>query len=488
VCRIGKPARAVGNEGPGTDLRDPLRQRVDLALGRIGPAHLLGHVAFVDMTAAHNITIDGADQIGVLGRRDPAIVRQRAHIPQGRDPLARRGQVADGGIADHRLQRLLVDRRRRPGQPFDRRRGLDRPAQRVETGKLELGGAPLQHPDRLEIVRLDLFDEVVVERIDLAGDPERTVAHVTAGAAGDLAKLRGGELAVLVAVEFAVLREGDMVDIEIEPHADCIGGDQIVNITRLVERDLGVARARAERAEHHRRAAALATDQLGDRVDLVGGKGNDCRARRQPRDLLGARIGKMRHARPGYHRQALEQLFQNAAHCGRAEQKRFLPAAQMQDTVGEDMAALQIAGELHLVDRHKGGVGLARHRLHCTDRETRAGRLDLLLAGNQRDIVGADPLGDTPIDLARQKPQWQADHTCFVRDHPFDGEMGLAGIGRSENRGHVAPGHNQRTMLFRLDIHEMAIRPFAPMPFCRRPIVPAPCTVGEVRADFATKT
>jgi hypothetical protein len=45
---------------------------------------------------------------------------------------------------------------------------------------------------------------VVVERIDLAGDAERAVAHVPAGAAGDLAELAGIEIAVLEAVELAV--------------------------------------------------------------------------------------------------------------------------------------------------------------------------------------------------------------------------------------------------------------------------------------------
>ena len=61
-------------------------------------------------------------------------------------------------------------------------------------------------------MRLDLVDQFVVERIDLAGDAERAVAQMPAGAAGDLAELGGGEIAVLVAVELAVLGEGDMVD------------------------------------------------------------------------------------------------------------------------------------------------------------------------------------------------------------------------------------------------------------------------------------
>ena len=80
-----------------------------------------------------------------------------------------------------------------------------------------------------------------------------------------------------------------MVDVEVEPHADRVGGDEIIDIAGLVDLDLGVAGARRERAEHHGRAAALAADQLGDGVDLLDREGDDGRARRQARDLLGRR-------------------------------------------------------------------------------------------------------------------------------------------------------------------------------------------------------
>ena len=116
----------------------------------------------------------------------------------------------------------------------------------------------------------------------------------------------------------------------------------------------------------------------------------------------------------------------------------------MQDAVGEDVAALEIAGELHLVDGDEGGVGLARHRLDGADRIARAGRHDLLLAGDQRDLVRADLLADAGIDLARQQPQRQADHAALMRDHALDGEMRLAGVGRTEHGGHVAAGQDQR--------------------------------------------
>ncbi len=115
-----------------------------------------------------------------------------------------------------------------------------------------------------------------------------------------------------------------------------------------------------------------------------------------------------------------------------------LAPAQVQDAVGEDMAALEIAGQLHLVDRDEGCHGLARHGLDRADREARHMRRDLFLAGDQRNIVRTDLLDDTRIDLARQKAQRQADHAAFMRHHALDRVMRLAGVGRSKHRSHAA--------------------------------------------------
>ena len=87
--------------------------------------------------------------------------------------------------------------------------------------------------------------------------------------------------------------EGDVVDVEVEPHADRVGGDEVIDVAGLEELDLRVAGARRERAEHHRGAAALAADQLGDGVDLLGREGDDGGAARQARDLLLAGEGQL---------------------------------------------------------------------------------------------------------------------------------------------------------------------------------------------------
>ena len=395
----------------------------------------------------------------MLRRRYSAIVGQRADFPEQRHPFVATREIADGGIARQVLQRLRVDRGQRPRQALDGSRRLDRFSQRIEARKIEPDGAPLQHLHRIEVVPLDLLDQFLVQRVDLAGDAEGAVAQMAAGAAGDLAKFGGRQVAILIAVEFPVLREGDVVEVEIEAHADGVGGDEVVDVAGLVERHLRVAGARGERAEHDGGAAALAADQLGDRVDLVGREGDDRRAAWQARQLLLAGIGKVRQARPRHDGNALQQPLDDAAHGRGAEKQRLLPAAQMQDPVGEDVAALEISGELHLVDRDEGRVGLARHRLHRADRVSRTRRLDLLLAGDQRHLVRPDLLADAGIDFARQQPQRQADDAAFMRHHAFDGEMRLAGVGGSKYRCDIAPRQDQRLGLLRMNGHRFGTWP-----------------------------
>ena len=46
-----------------------------------------------------------------------------------------------------------------------------------------------------------------------------------------------------------------------------------------------------------------------------------------------------------------------------------------------------------------------------------------------------DPLAHLVVDLAREQPQRQPDHARGMRQHPLDGEVGLAGVGRPEHRG-----------------------------------------------------
>ena len=77
----------------------------------------------------------------------------------------------------------------------------------------------------------------------------------------------------------------------------------------------------------------------------------------------------------------------------------------MQHAIGEDMTALEVGGELNLVDGKESNVEVARHRLDGCHPEARIGRLDLLFAGDERHRFGADPLHRPIVDFTRQQPQ-----------------------------------------------------------------------------------
>ncbi len=101
----------------------------------------------------------------------------------------------------------------------------------------------------------------------------------------------------------------------------------------------------------------------------------------------------------------------------------------------EDVAALGIGAELDLVDGEERGAEVERHRLDRADEILGVGRNDLLLAGDECRGARALQPHDLVVDLARQKAQRQPDHAGFVRQHPLDREMRLAGVGGAEDGG-----------------------------------------------------
>ncbi len=281
---------------------------------------------------------------------------------------------------------------------------------------------------------LHRLDHVLVHVVAIAGHAEGAVALVAARAAGDLADLVRIEPAHALAVELAQARERHVVDVHVQAHADGVGGHQEVDLARLVEGHLGVARARGKVAHHHSRPAPLAADQFGDGVDLLGREGDDGGAPGQTGQLLGAGVAQGRETLPRLDLRLGQEPPDQGRH-GRGAQEHGLElAARVQQPLGEHMAALGVGAQLDLVHRqelHRQRQGHGLHRAHPVVRPRRD---DLLLAGDQGHRAGAPQLGDAVIDLARQEAQRQADHAGGVAQHAFDRQMGFTRVGRSEDR------------------------------------------------------
>ena len=141
-------------------------------------------------------------------------------------------------------------------------------AEAVERIEVQIAGTPLQSFDAVEVVVLQALDEIGRERFRAIGDAERAVVQVTTGAAGNLRQFGRRKIAIDLTVEFAGGGEGDMVDVEVEAHANSVSGDEKIHFAGLEKRDLGVARARAECADDNGGTAALAAKGFCQLVDL----------------------------------------------------------------------------------------------------------------------------------------------------------------------------------------------------------------------------
>ncbi len=379
-------------------------------------------------------------------RRDLAVIGDLAHFPQPLDVGARPGHgaylVLARRVVEH--QDILGDRGARH-RVLGRRHGKCR-LQGADRREVEIGVAPLDDLDRFEGVRLQRLRKLGLEWRTASRGAEGAVAGGAPGPPRDLGEFGGTQFAELITVELSVGGERDVIDVEIEAHADGVGRHQIVDVAGLVERHLRIARARRQRAEHHGGAAALAANQLRNRVHLLGRECDDGRAPRQPRELFFAGEAQLRQPRAAHNADAGEQPFDDRPHRGGAEDQCLLAAAPVQDAIGEDVAALEVRGQLDFVDGEERHIEVARHGFDGGDPEARIGRLDLLLAGDERDCVRPHPFYRAVVNLAGKQPQRQADQPGRMRQHPFDGEMGFAGIGRPQHGGDAGAAGAQITV------------------------------------------
>jgi hypothetical protein len=79
---ILEPLGAMGHVGPGANLGEPVRQRVEIPVGAVGLRHLVGKPVLGDPAlVAHDEAEQCADQLRMVRRRDLAVVGDLAHLP-----------------------------------------------------------------------------------------------------------------------------------------------------------------------------------------------------------------------------------------------------------------------------------------------------------------------------------------------------------------------------------------------------------------------
>ena len=144
VLWIGEPIRTIGGKGPGPDVGDAVRERVDVAIGVIGLLDLEGEPVGGDRPFPHQETIERRRELGMGRGRYLAIVGHLADVPQSLDRGARLSEGTDVVVARGMVQHqdVLGDRRAREAV-FFRRLG-ERSLQRTDRGKIERSVAPLR--------------------------------------------------------------------------------------------------------------------------------------------------------------------------------------------------------------------------------------------------------------------------------------------------------------------------------------------------------
>jgi arylsulfatase A-like enzyme len=445
---VAEPGLPVGHVGPGPDGGDAGREGVDVALGVVEGVDTLRQPALVQLTPGAELEVDLPQQRRVVVEEQLAEIRDGADLPEQLHLRGAPGQGADRLVLGQQGEGVGVVGLPLLDEPAGAGALAERGEERRGRGEVEGAVAPDQALHGGEAVGLEVVRHV---RGELQGrhGAEGPVRLVAARAARDLAQLRRVQPPHVLAVELAERREGDVVHLEVEPHPDGVGGHQRVDLARLEHRHLGVAGPGRQRAEDHRGPAFLGLEPLRQLVHLVGGEGDDRRARREPGELLrpgeaqpGEALG-LREAR------GREQLRHGAAHGVGPEEPGLPLAPGVEQPVGEDVASLRVRRQLDLVHREEIDLPIHWHRLDGADPVVGPPGYSPFLPGDQRDPGLPDPDRDLVVDLPRQQPQGQPDHPRVVGEQPLDGPVGLPRVGRPQRRGdrralrHPAPELNR---------------------------------------------
>ena len=172
-----------------------------------------------------------------------AEIGDAADVPQKLHALWSGQLVFDLGHLEQRFQRQDIIGIPRPGQPRVMRVTLKARDQALGAAKLQIMIAPMEFAHRVKAMFFNRLDDGLVKRPRLTGDAKGAVFRVPPGAPGDLGQFLGIKLAHPVAIKLSSGRKGDVLDVEIEPHADRVSGHQIIDIAVLIQSHLRVAGA-----------------------------------------------------------------------------------------------------------------------------------------------------------------------------------------------------------------------------------------------------
>ena len=276
------PVGSLGDVGPAADGRDSALQRVDIALGIVELGDARGGEIGAE-PALPQILPQPRNKAGMGFRALLAEIGKRTGLPEPSNQRWPLDAIARWFVGKP-LEHGKVDRfgggceRRVVGLAFQI---LDQRGERIEA---RLRIAPVEPGQRSKAMFLHRVDFLIGQRQRPTVRPARQRAEgaillVASGASGDLGDFGGRQPPLPHSVELGQPGKGDMVDVKVQPHPDRIGGNDVINLARLEQFHLPVARFRAERTHYHRRPAPEAAQHFRHGIDLLDREGDDRAAR-----------------------------------------------------------------------------------------------------------------------------------------------------------------------------------------------------------------
>ena len=296
MCRVFEPVGALGDVGPCPHSGNASPEGVDVAFNAVEPGKFIGEPGYWNIAVIFtDMAEDTTYSPPVVVRPDFAKVRQTTSRPQPRDHIRMAGTLADGGIFGEAFQDREIDGFGCRAQGGGGRFGRKRRNQCVDTRQIGIALAPIQ---MLEFRKVMLFDGVDLfgtegRRTLLATQTaERSVLLVPPRAPGNLRHFGHGQPPLPPPVELVQRCKRDMRDVHVEPHANGIGRDEIVDFACLIHGNLRIAGTGGQRTHDHRRPAARPAQQFGDRINFLRAERDDHRPFGQPRQFLCACIAE----------------------------------------------------------------------------------------------------------------------------------------------------------------------------------------------------
>ncbi len=247
----------------------------------------------------------------------------------------------------------------------------------------------------------------------------------------DLRELPRQEVTPFLAVELRRLREEERLAREVHAVAEHVGRDADVGGAREEAVDLLAPRGERHRAVEHGDATGMEPVHLTcEREHRATAEGDDDRARRErakraladelERELALEDLQLVPGERAVDERERVE---------GAEEQDLAVLAGEQQPRPGR--AALRVVGPLHLVEDEEL-ASLGRH----LDGRADHGRVlvDPLLARDEADVLGADPLAEPAVRLLREHPQRPGVDAGALLGQLLQGGVRLPGVRRAEVR------------------------------------------------------